>query len=237
MKGGAQHDMIAGAFAGFIGRMVSAPFDVLKIRFQLQSAMHPKYSSMWQAMSTVAKEEGTKSLWKGNLSAIYLWVTYGMVQFSLYGALSRFFESIVHENIYSRSQISKHSGDLIHAKTHPNKWQPLITFAAGAIAGMSATFTTYPLDLMRTQFAIQGRHKTFPSMQAFMVHTYQRKGLRAFYSGMIPALVGIGPYMGLNFAIYESLQSVIHKIDHPTLNTKSGTKYLNFDHLHCLNIV
>ncbi len=31
--------MLAGAFAGVVGRLISAPLDLLKIRFQLQSGI------------------------------------------------------------------------------------------------------------------------------------------------------------------------------------------------------
>ena len=43
---------MAGAFAGACARLVTAPFDVLKIRFQLQFAEKVKYTSLSQAFRT-----------------------------------------------------------------------------------------------------------------------------------------------------------------------------------------
>ena len=81
--------MLAGAFAGVVGRLISAPLDLLKIRFQRQSGIgsEAKYRNVWQATKTIIKEEGFTSLWKGNLSATFLWVSYSMVQFGVYGVL------------------------------------------------------------------------------------------------------------------------------------------------------
>ena len=48
-------------------------------------------------------------------------------------------------------------------------------------------------------------------MRSFITHTLAHKGVRGFYAGSVPAIVGITPYMGLNFAIYESMLKVVEK--------------------------
>ena len=85
---------MAGAFAGASARLVTAPFDVLKIRFQLQFAEKVKYTSVSQAFKTVIQEEGIIGLWKGNVAATYLWISYAMVQFGVYGFLKKNLERI-----------------------------------------------------------------------------------------------------------------------------------------------
>ena len=87
-------DVMAGAFAGASARLITAPFDVLKIRFQLQFAQKVKYTSLRQAFTTVIKEEGVIGLWKGNVAATYLWISYAMVQFGVYGFLKKSLEAI-----------------------------------------------------------------------------------------------------------------------------------------------
>ena len=54
----ASDDAIGGAFAGLVARIITAPFDVIKIRFQLQTDAARKYKSMRHAFRTVIKEEG-----------------------------------------------------------------------------------------------------------------------------------------------------------------------------------
>ena len=53
-----RHEILAGAFAGAVARLLTAPFDVLKIRFQLQSPTEKKYVNVWQSFQSIAKEEG-----------------------------------------------------------------------------------------------------------------------------------------------------------------------------------
>jgi hypothetical protein len=36
---------------------------------------------------------------------------------------------------------------------------------------------TYPFDIMRTQFALQGKERIYKSMGAFISHTYQTRGV------------------------------------------------------------
>lgn len=45
------------------------------------------------------------------------------------------------------------------------------------MALQGATAVTYPLDIMRTQFAVQGRVKTYSSMRAFVRTTIATKGV------------------------------------------------------------
>lgn len=219
-------DILAGAFAGAIARLISAPFDVLKIRFQLQFADKVKYTSMLQAFSTVTREEGFFSLWKGNLSATCLWISYAMVQFSAYGWLKHVgmqtqdpFSGVVlppsTSAFGSRSSIAGNNagnnGKHKASGAPSGMWKTIVLFLAGAGAGMIATTATYPFDIMRTQFAVQGSKKVFPNMQSFISSTLQTSGVKGFYVGLSPALIGITPYMGLNFALYETFTSAANK--------------------------
>ena len=81
-------DMVAGAISGVVARIISAPFDVLKIRSQLQvhdNNTIKSATSVVQGFRDIIKNEGFFALWKGNLSATYLWITYAIVQFTAYG--------------------------------------------------------------------------------------------------------------------------------------------------------
>ncbi|KAJ3186433.1 mitochondrial thiamine pyrophosphate transporter [Irineochytrium annulatum] len=99
---------LAGATAGVVSRFVIAPLDVVKIRFQMQTTSRklfqgqgvamseppPKYTGIMQAARLIVKEEGLRGLWKGNLSAEYLYLAYGAVQFFIYAEMGRIIDSI-----------------------------------------------------------------------------------------------------------------------------------------------
>ena len=45
-------------------------------------------------------------------------------------------------------------------------------------------------------------------------------GVRALYRGMIPTAVGVAPYVGINFAAYETLRGIITPPDKSTIVRK-----------------
>uniref|UniRef100_A0A6A7FTH4 Thiamine pyrophosphate carrier-like n=2 Tax=Hirondellea gigas TaxID=1518452 RepID=A0A6A7FTH4_9CRUS len=89
----------AGAFSGFVTRMVAQPLDVLKIRFQLQvestsrrsnsSNGRGRYYGLLQAGRTIVQEEGVRALWRGHVAGQVLTVLFGAGQFWSYNALTR----------------------------------------------------------------------------------------------------------------------------------------------------
>ncbi|CAN0138699.1 unnamed protein product, partial [Ectocarpus sp. 4 AP-2014] len=82
------HNGFAGATAGAVSRVLTAPLDVAKIRFQLDHGATRRYdSTLWAAMRSIYGEEGLVTLWRGNLPAMFLWSAYTAVQFSAYEQL------------------------------------------------------------------------------------------------------------------------------------------------------
>ena len=83
-----------------------------------------------------------RSLWKGNLTALLLWMSYGSCQFSLYARsrelLAPAKATVLSHNLFSVPVVNVVSDGL-----------------AGAIACCGSTLLTYPFDIARTQFAIQ----------------------------------------------------------------------------------
>lgn len=97
------------------------------------------------------------------------------------------------------------------SKSHSKFAKTAVLFLAGAGAGLTSTIATYPFDIMRTQFTLQGADDKFPTISSFVTHTLKTKGIPGFYAGLTPAVVGITPYMGLNFAIYETMKILTMK--------------------------
>jgi len=128
-------DIFAGAFAGFVARMLTAPFDVIKIRFQLQNNTERKYTSVLQSIRSIVSEEGFFSLWKGNVSALYLWISYSMIQFAAYDGLKKLGESMLEpvEIKSDRKAQKKSSLPDSSSKSHLNSLKRSLTlFVAGA---------------------------------------------------------------------------------------------------------
>lgn len=80
------------------------------------------------------------------------------------------------------------------------------SFIAGACSGAAATGLTYPLDLLRTRFAAQGRHRIYTSLRSAVWEIKRDEGFKGFFRGIGPGLGQIIPFMGIFFATYESLR-------------------------------
>ncbi|KAF7022641.1 hypothetical protein CFC21_035325 [Triticum aestivum] len=98
---------------------------------------------------------------------------------------------------------------------------PVVDLFAGSAAGGTAVLCTYPLDLARTKLAYQvsnvaqpvnslgnfGRQPVYNGVKDVFKTVYKEGGVRSLYRGIGPTLIGILPYAGLKFYIYEDLKS------------------------------
>ncbi|KAJ1969883.1 mitochondrial thiamine pyrophosphate transporter, partial [Dimargaris xerosporica] len=189
----AQH-ALCGGVAGVVSRFVIAPLDVFKIHLQLQTTpqirpwkrqppCHGVPSGMWAFMVHTLRHEGVKGLWKGNLSAEYLYLTYGAIQFLSYSELEKRLQSTPWwQRMASPSATS---------------------FTCGMLTGMIATWISYPFDLMRTRFAAQNSVKVYNGFMHGVATIYRTEGIRGFYQGIWPSLVQVMPYFSLMFGTYD----------------------------------
>ena len=72
---------------------------------------------------------------------------------------------------------------------------------------------TYPLDMVRGRLTVQGdgsaaRYKGLGDAIRVIA---REEGPKAFYQGWLPSVIGVVPYVGLNFAVYESLKDAAVK--------------------------
>lgn len=200
--------VVAGGTAGLISRFVVAPLDVVKIRLQLQTHSlsdplthagddHPRgspaYKGTLRTMRNIVASEGITGLWKGNVPAELLYVSYAAVQFTAYRSASM----LLHRTL---------GGDDNHQRGHHILPYGAESFLCGATAGAAGTAATYPLDLLRTRFAAQGNDRVYASLRRAVRDIARDEGVRGFFRGLAPALAQIMPYMGLFFASYEALR-------------------------------
>uniref|UniRef100_A0A3Q1FGC7 Mitochondrial thiamine pyrophosphate carrier n=1 Tax=Acanthochromis polyacanthus TaxID=80966 RepID=A0A3Q1FGC7_9TELE len=184
---------VAGSAAGMVTRALVSPFDVLKIRFQLQierlSSRRPegKYRGLFQASRCIRSEEGLSAFWKGHIPAQLLSICYGAVQFASF----EFLTEMVHK---STSYDSQTSG---------------VHFVCGGLAACSATVFCQPLDTLRTRFAAQGEPKVYRNLRHAVSTMWRSEGTLTFYRGLSPMLVAVFPYAGLQFFFYNVFKKLL----------------------------
>jgi len=185
---------MAGGVAGAVSRTVVSPLERLKILFQVQGPQNQTYNGVWPALKKMWTEEGFKGLMRGNGTNCVRIVPYSAVQFSAY-------------TIYKKALIPEGSTDLGTFRR----------LTAGAMAGVTSVIATYPLDIVRTRLSIQSasfaslkKDTKLPGMFATMKNMYRSEGgIFALYRGLGPTLAGVAPYVGINFATYETMRKVV----------------------------
>jgi solute carrier family 25 thiamine pyrophosphate transporter 19 len=140
-------------------------------------------------MKTIARDEGLTALWKGNVPAEALYLAYGAAQFYTYR----------HANLV----LDQLGWNL------PSTAQSMVS---GTVAGSAATLVTYPLDLLRTRFALQGRQRVYASLPRAVVDIWAHEGPRGFFRGVGAAVTQIGPSFGVFFAAYEPAKQLLSQV-------------------------
>jgi hypothetical protein len=72
--------------------------------------------------------------------------------------------------------------------------------AAGSLSGFVLLMTTYPLDITQTRLASGGAYRGITDCLA---QTYRAGGWRGLYAGGLPSVLGIVPYTGMQFLVYD----------------------------------
>eukprot|EP01018_Ginkgo_biloba_P033894 Gb_27318 [translate_table: standard] len=172
---------IAGAGAGAAAKTVTAPLDRVKLLMQTHGIRVAGESakrgiSFMEAIGNIGKEEGIKGYWKGNLPQVIRVIPYSAVQLFAYEVYKKLF------------------------KGQNDELSVLGRLAAGACAGMTSTLVTYPLDVLRLRLAVDLACK---NMSQIAINMIREEGIASFYKGLGPSLLGIAPYIALNFCIFD----------------------------------
>jgi solute carrier family 25 phosphate transporter 23/24/25/41 len=123
--------LLAGGIAGAAARTITAPLDRVKILMQTQKLTgENKYNSLVQSLVRVAKEDGIKGYWRGNMANCVRVVPYSATQFVTFEYL---------KNVSFLSSLP----------------QIVQRLSFGAAAGMAASFVTHPLDVVRLRLAVE----------------------------------------------------------------------------------
>lgn len=189
--------LVAGGVAGGVSRTAVAPLERLKILLQVQNPHSIKYNGTVQGLNYIWRTEGFRGLFKGNGTNCARIVPNSAVKF------------------FSYEQAAKGILWLYREQTGNDDAQlsPLLRLAAGACAGIIAMSATYPMDMVRGRLTVQTDKSPYQYRGMFhaLSTVLREEGPRALYKGWLPSVIGVIPYVGLNFAVYESLKDFLIK--------------------------
>lgn len=174
--------LVAGGGAGVVSRTATAPLDRLKVLLQVQASSQNRIG-IASGFKMMVKEGGVKSLWRGNGANVVKIAPESAIKFFAYEKAKK----------------------LLGADDKQLGVSERLT--AGAMAGVASQTSIYPLEVLKTRLALRrtGQYRGL-FHAAYVILTTE--GVRSFYRGLFPSLLGIIPYAGIDLAIYETLKNL-----------------------------
>ncbi|MED6173070.1 anaphase-promoting complex subunit 2, variant 2 [Stylosanthes scabra] len=181
--------LIAGGVAGAASRTATAPLDRLKVILQVQTTQ----ARIMLAVKDIWKEGGFLGFFRGNGLNVLKVAPESAIRFYTYEMLKTAIVNARGEEV--KSDVGT-MGRLL----------------AGGIAGGVAQTAIYPMDLVKTRLQTYAcKSGKVPSLGTLSRDIWVQEGPRAFYRGLVPSLLGIIPYAGIDLAAYETLKDMSKK--------------------------
>ncbi|WRX17514.1 Mitochondrial substrate/solute carrier - like 10 [Theobroma cacao] len=233
--------LVAGGVAGGVSRTAVAPLERLKILLQVQNPHSIKYNGTILGLKYIWKTEGFRGMFKGNGTNCARIIPNSAVKFFSYEEASKqilylyrqhsgneqvlwipltkdvhlymlfvcMYAEWGQRNLFFGPDWQKMS---LHS-VEDAQLTPVLRLGAGACAGIIAMSATYPMDMVRGRLTVQTEKS--PRQYRGIFHALstvlREEGPRALYKGWLPSVIGVVPYVGLNFAVYESLKDWLIK--------------------------
>lgn len=197
-------NIIAGGVAGMIAKSIVAPFDRIKILYQVSSAEF-HLSNLPLVARNIVQNEGLAALWKGNTVTMLRVFPYSGIQFMVFEQAKGYFLREHEQGRYLDTASPNCTTE--HREKHKYGLTPLESLIAGMTAGTVSVISTYPLDLARAQLAVLKRHRGGSAKNTgftgILSFNYQKGGTLGLFRGITPTLLGILPYSGVAFTLNE----------------------------------
>jgi solute carrier family 25 (adenine nucleotide translocator) protein 4/5/6/31 len=187
-------DFLAGGISGAVAKTGTAPIERVKLIIQTQDANPriisgevPRYNGIIDCFARVNREQGFASFWRGNFTNVIRYFPTQAFNFAFKDSIKRLFPK------YS-------------PKTDFGMFF-LVNMASGGLAGAGSLAIVYPLDYARTRLAsdVGTGKREFAGLVDCLVKT-AAKGPGALYNGFGVSVIGIIPYRGVYFGVFDSLR-------------------------------
>mmetsp|Transcript_254 Transcript_254/g.480 ORF Transcript_254/g.480 Transcript_254/m.480 type:complete len:540 (+) Transcript_254:186-1805(+) len=183
--------MAAGAVAGAIGAIACNPFEILRVRQQVQPIQTNSNNvlSTRKVYSDIMKEEGFKTLYRATGTSVVLGMVCTAVNMSTY----TIFRERAHHGFGFKDGVAVDVG---------------CALASGFLSALAMN----PIDVVRTRMISD---RSSPPKFRNGLHAarvlLEKEGPSAFMKGFVPSFLRIGPHFVITFMVLEQLRRVAHK--------------------------
>ncbi|KAK9813188.1 hypothetical protein WJX72_010359 [[Myrmecia] bisecta] len=170
--------LLSGALAAAVCRTSVAPLE----RIKLELVLHQKQGS-WQTAKEILAHDGVLGFWRGNMLNILRSAPHKAINFFSF-------------DCYRKTLLHMSGNTGMHRTER---------FAAGAMAGATATALCFPLDVLRTRIMGPGAHR-HGGVLSTLVSIVRNEGVQALYVGCLPAIMTIAPSGAIYYGVYDVLK-------------------------------
>lgn len=196
--------LLAGAVGGAASRTATAPLQTIRLRMQA-GTMASGIGSLAETLTSVARTEGWRALFKGNAASV--------ARFAPTKGLD-FFTFRAYKTLLAHLGVGLSPDDPSVGDERSRVPQVML---AGAAAGLTSTALLFPLDNLTTRLAT-GVAAGASTVDGVVVRggfrgvvdglraVSRAEGVRSLYRGLKPALAGIAPEAALTYGCYDLLK-------------------------------
>jgi len=187
-------NFLAGGVSGAVAKTCTAPIERVKLLIQTQDA-NPKiisgevarYTGIVDCFTRVASEQGVKAFWRGNLTNIIRYFPTQAFNFAFKDSIKAMFPKADKNTEFAKFFF--------------------INMASGGLAGAGSLMIVYPLDYARTRLAsdVGSGKAQFDGLADCIKKTVASGGITSLYNGIGVSVVGIIPYRGVYFGLFDTL--------------------------------
>ncbi|PFH53362.1 hypothetical protein AMATHDRAFT_137919 [Amanita thiersii Skay4041] len=214
------NSMIAGAGGGLVASVATCPLDVVKTKLQAQRAIAGQqgYLGVLDTARKIFHENGFRGFYRGLGPTILGYLPTWAIYFAVYDGIKTLFgQAPLGSSISSASSASyprgTHTQERIYPAAQVKGYQPVIRehpwslhILSAMTAGATSTICTNPLWVIKTRFMTQSSEEVkYRHTLEAAVRIYRSEGIRAFYRGLLPSLLGI-LHVAVQFPLYEQLK-------------------------------
>ncbi|XP_063693967.1 mitochondrial coenzyme A transporter SLC25A42-like isoform X2 [Bolinopsis microptera] len=95
--------------------------------------------------------------------------------------------------------------DYFKRKDPDGKLSHVYRFCSGSMAGLTASFSTYGLEVLRARMAVKSEYVSILQSLKYILKT---EGVSSLYRGLAPTLIGVSVYGGTSFYVFGTLKNI-----------------------------
>lgn len=189
----------SGMLAEAIACIVYVPVDIIKERLQVQQPNDPTYRNGYQALLSIARNEGLLGIYRGYGATLGSFGPFSALYFVFYERLK----------LWSHDQLHRSNKEVVGTSSLPLSWLVFCSCSAGGVA----SFLTSPLDMAKLRLQVQRGAKIHAPEEKYrgvwhcLTRAYQTAGVSGLFRGAGARVLHFAPATTVTMTSFETCKS------------------------------